>query len=84
LINAQALLIQAGKEEHGNNQGGLVKSAKNLNNTALSNYGAGAGVSEPGLNRWPDYDCLRHGGGLKILWRRPSWVQVPPPALPRL
>ena len=22
---------------------------------------------------------LRYGGGLKILWRRPSWVQVPPP-----
>ena len=44
-------------------------------------YGAGAGVSEPGLNRWPDNDLhLRYGGGLKILWRRPSWVQVPPPA----
>ena len=43
--------------------------------------GAGAGVSEPGLNRWPDNDLhLRYGGGLKILWRRPSWVQVPPPA----
>ena len=23
---------------------------------------------------------LGEGGGLKILWRRPPWVQVPPPA----
>ena len=48
----------------------------------LNFIGAGAGVSEPGLNRWPDKNNLplRYGGGLKILWRRPSWVQVPPPA----
>ena len=37
-----------------------------------------AGVPEPGLNRWPVN--LRYGGGLKILWRRPPWVQIPPPA----
>jgi len=53
--------------------------AKNLNCSMLTCIGAGGGVSEPGLNRRPDFDCLRYGGGLKILWRRPSWVQVPPP-----
>lgn len=25
-------------------------------------------------------NCPGYGEGLKILWRRPSWVQVPPPA----
>ena len=24
---------------------------------------------------------LAKGGGLKILWRRPTWVQIPSPAL---
>ena len=40
-----------------------------------------AGVPEPGLNRRVT-DCvpLRQGGGLKILWRRPPRVQIPPPA----
>jgi hypothetical protein len=28
--------------------------AKNLNNTRLSVWVVGGGVSEPGLNRWPD------------------------------
>src|SRR5208283_3167928 len=53
---------------------------KKLKLYPVVSYVAGAGVSEPGLNRRPDKDCLRYGGGLKILWRRPSWVQVPPPA----
>jgi len=59
-----------------------IKETENLNRTMLNCIGAGAGVSEPGLNRWPDKNNLplRYGGGLKILWRRPSWVQVPPPA----
>jgi len=53
---------------------------KKLKQDNVDCYVAGAGVSEPGLNRRPDFDCLRYGGGLKILWRRPSCVQVPPPA----
>ena len=59
-----------------------IDETENLNRTMLNCIGAGAGVSEPGLNRWPDKNNLplRYGGGLKILWRRPSWVQVPPPA----
>jgi len=55
--------------------------SENLNRTMLNCIGAGGGVSEPGLNRARSqtYLPLRYGGGLKILWRRPSWVQVPPP-----
>ena len=58
-----------------------VGVCKKLKLHSVMCYDAGAGVSEPGLNRRPEkIDCLRYGGGLKILWRRPSWVQVPPPA----
>ena len=32
----------------------FLSNAKNLNNTPQSNRGAGARVSEPGLNRRPD------------------------------
>jgi hypothetical protein len=40
-----------------------------------------AGVPELGLNRGKQtHNPLRQGGGLKILWRRPPWVQIPPPA----
>jgi integrase len=39
-----------------------------------------AGVPELGLNGRAARYPLRYGGGLKILWRRPSWVRVPPPA----
>jgi len=57
------------------------KLSENLNYTLRNFIGAGGGVSEPGLNRARSktYLPLRYGGGLKILWRRPSWVQVPPP-----
>ena len=59
----------------------LQDACKKLKQYNVMFIGAGAGVSEPGLNRWPDKKYhLRYGGGLKILWRRPSWVQVPPPA----
>jgi len=44
----------------------------------IFNINAVAGVPEPGLNRRPV--SLGYGGGLKILWRRPPWVQIPPPA----
>jgi hypothetical protein len=56
-------------------------ATKPLNKTKTKPIAQGGGVSEPGLNRWPDKNKLhlRYGGGLKILWRRPSWVQVPPP-----
>ncbi len=40
---------------------------------------ASAGVPKPGLN-WA-LNPQGQGGGLKILWRRPSRVQIPPPAL---
>jgi len=57
-----------------------MHSAKNLNYTIQSTI-RDAGVPEPGLNRRArKHNSLRQGGGLKILWRRPSWVQVPPPA----
>ena len=57
-------------------------ACKKLKQDNVDCIDAGAGVSEPGLNRWPDKENLhlRYGGGLKILWLRPSWVQVPPPA----
>jgi len=44
------MLAQTGK----NKEAASKTNAKNLNNTMLSSYVAGAGVSEPGLNRRPD------------------------------
>ena len=39
--------------------------SENLNRTMLNFIGAGAGVSEPGLNRWPDKNKFA-----PKIWRR--------------
>ena len=59
----------------------------NLSQQLLNGY-HDAGVPEPGLNSGST--PLGKGGGLKwlkmnsqeILWRRPPWVRIPPPAPP--